>query len=269
MTTTVKGLNLSFGLLSVVGDVLNVKRPNAAKDEQFKKICPLHPGDPHLVSQRYVCADGLADDVLLPSECLKGRPVEDGFKIVSQDDISKAKESEIPKKTLDLAAHPYDPTTTFASGQAFVFRPEAANQFYSALLLLVNEQGVVETETGDKMLVGLTSFRSGSEAFVRLERWGSQLVLRELIRPEDVDSFESIDGTVETKVIDMARQVIEAQSEEFDPSAYRSRVRERIAALVEAEGEGVQPLTTARPKEDTMALLEATLAEAKARKATQ
>lgn len=264
----VKGLNLSFGLLSLSGDVLPPKRSGIAKEESFKMVCPHHPDTPHLVSQRYVCAEGLEPEPVLPSDCLKGREVDDAIILVDKDAVKEVRLATVPEKTLDLAAHPYDPTTTFASGNAYVFQPDAANQFYSALLLLVDEQGVVETESGPKMLVGLVAFRKNSETFVRLERWGKQLVLRELVRPEDVDTFEPLDGTVDTKVVDMARQLVDAQSDEFDPETYKASVRDRIASLTEqaAGGEVAVKALAAAPKVDTMALLEASLAAAKAKK---
>jgi hypothetical protein len=267
----VRGLNLTFGLLSVNGNVLNVRKPNVKAEESFKMICPLHPSTPHLVSQRYVCADGIDPEPFLPGDCLKGRPTDDGYVVVDADEAKAIRTSDIPPKTLDLAAHPYEPSSTFASGGAYVFAPESANQFYSTLLLLVDEQGVVETESGPKMLVGLVAYKKGSETFVRLERWGKQLVLRELIRPQDVDEFQPTEGTVDTKVLDMARQLIDAQAEDFDPDAYRAKVRDRIAALVEqaADGQVDVKALTAAPRESIEDLLMKSLEAAVAKKKGQ
>lgn len=265
-----KSLNLSFGLLSMTGNVMTVKKANSAKEENFKMVCPLHADDPHGVKQRYACEHEPDGETFLPGECLKGRETDDGMVIVSAEAAKSVRESDLPEKTLDLRAHPYEPATTFAFGNAYVFVPDAAHQFYSVLLQLIDEQGVIQTESGAKMLVGLVSFRKGSESFVRAERWGSQIVLRELLRPEDVDQFPTLDGTVDTKHIDLARQLIDAQSEDFDPETYKASVRDRIAALVEAAKNGevdLTPKTKAEPKvADISALLEQSLAAAKAKK---
>lgn len=221
-----KGLNLSFGLLSMTGNVITVKRTGADKEVQGKMVCPLHPETPHGVKQKYACENDVDGETFLPGACLKGKEVDGNLVLLDGDAFVDARTSDLPEKTLDLQAHPYEPSTTFAQGNAYVFAPDGQHQFYSVLMQLIDEQGVVQTESGPKMLVGLLSFRKGNESFVRLERWGGQIVLRELLRPEDVDQFPTLDGTVDTKHIDLARQLIDAQSEEFDPEMYKSRVRE-------------------------------------------
>ncbi len=274
MTTAVKkrpyvsGLKVTLGLLSTVGNVLNVKRPNAGVEEKFKHACPAHPDTPHGVTQRYICAEGLDDELYATGDLLKGKETDDGWVLVSPEDVAKVRASALPEKTLELQAHPYTPLATFASGGAYIFQPDSADQFYSTLLLLVDENGVVVTESGAQMIVGLVSFRKNTESFVRVERWGEQLVLRELIRPEDIDTFEPLEISVESKVLDMAKQLLDAQSEEFDPETYKSSVRDRIAALVEGAegGEAIAPVEKVE-KQDTFALLEASIAAAKAKKA--
>lgn len=274
MTTAVKkrpyvsGLKVTLGLLSTVGNVLNVKRPNAGVEEKFKYACPAHPDTPHGVSQKYVCAEGLDDELYSTGDLLKSKDTDGGLVIVTAEDVAAVKASSLPEKTLSLQAHPYSPMATFASGGAYIFQPASADEFYSTLLLLVDENGVVETESGAQMIVGLTSFRKNTESFVRVERWGDQLVLRELVRPEDIDTFEPLEVSVESKMLDMAKMLLDAQSEEFDPETYKSAVRERIAALVEgSEGELAPAPIAKAEKQDTFALLEASIAAAKAKKA--
>lgn len=265
----VKGLRVTLGLLSTVGDVLNVKKPNAGAEAKSKYACPLHPDTPHGVEQRYICSENPDEEPFTPGECLKGKETPDGFVILNQEELAKARLSALPAKTLELRAHPYASDETFASGGAYIFQPESADDFYSTLLLLVDEKGVVETESGPQMIVGLVALRSNSEAFVRVERWGDQLVLRELIRPEDLDTFEPLEVSVESKMLDMAKMLLDAQSEEFDPETYKSAIRERIAQLSVLELGAEAPVVSSRQeKQDTFALLEASIAAAKAKKAT-
>lgn len=260
----VKDVTLSFGQLSVVGSVFTPKKALANADEQFKMACPLHPDDPHGVKQRYVCADDPGDS-FEPSACLKARVVDEQYVIVDAEAAKAAKKSDLEPKHLALTPHPYDPMTTFASGSAYVFTPaDLASGVYAALLELVDERGVIDTADGPRMLVGLVALRSGTEMFARLERWGSQLIIRELIRPSDVDNFESIDTDVSTKVLDMARELVAVTTEEFSPDTYRSTIRERIVALAGEGGDGTVPEAyKPKEKEDLAALLEASLAAAR------
>lgn len=269
---TLAGLNVTFGLLSMKGNVLTVKKANSNKSEEFKMVCPLHPETPHGVKQCYVCINDTAGETFLPGECLKGREEGDDLILVPKDAIADARQGgDLPAKTLELRAHPFDPSATFASGSAYVFQPEAASQFYATLLALMDTDGVIQTESGPKVLVGLVSLRKGSETFMQLDRWGDQLVLRELVRPEDVDSFEPVDAVADTKLLNMARQLIDATAEEFDPEVYKASVRDRIAALVEQAKNGEIDLEVfAKPTatvDDMAAILEASLEAAKAKKA--
>ena len=266
-----KGLNLSFGLLSMSGSVISPKRSNAALEESFKMVCPRHPEDPHGVKQRYVCTNEQDEVGFLPSECLKGKETDDGLVLVTNEAIAAVRLSDLPEKTLELRAHPYEASSTFASGSAYIFQPDIPQPFYATLMQLVDEQGVVSTENGPKMLVGLVSYRKGSEAFVRVERWGDQLILRELVRPEDVDLFQPVDASVDTKLLDMARQLIDAQAEPFDPDTYKASVRERIAELIQQAKDGEVDIEALKPESqakvmDMAALLEQSLAAAKAKK---
>lgn len=267
-TPYIKGLSLQFGLLSMTGSVFSPKVANAATGEKFSMVCPLHPADPHGVKQRYVCINDQDGNSFVPGDCLKGKETDDGMVIVSADAVKAVRTSDLPEKTLDLRAHPYTVASTFANGSAYIFQPDVPQAFYATLMELVDEQGVVTTESGPKMLVGLVSFRKGIETFVRVERWDDQIVLRELIRPEDVDQFPAVDASVDTKLLDMARQLIDAQAEPFDPDTYKASVRERIAELLEQAKTGEVDIEALKPEAKVMdmaALLEQSLAAAKAK----
>lgn len=265
----VKDLVVQFGLLSSKTSLLTPSVPNAKKAEQFHKACPTcGTANPHRVRQRYVCSDDPEHGPFMPDELLTCTEIDGNVVIVDAEAVEAAKASDLPEKLLELRSHPYQPEKTFASGSAYVLIPSSPNdKFYAVLLQLIDDDGLVRTETGPKMLVGEVALRKGTEAFVRVERWGGHLVLRQLLRPEDVDSFPEIDAGVETKMVDLARQLVDAQAEEFDPEAYRADVRERLAAVVAAaqDGEVLVPAHEAREQqstEDLMAALEAAVAVA-------
>lgn len=262
-----KDFTISTGLLSVRGNIFTPSKPNAKAAESFKMACPLHPGTPHGVKQKYACINDPEGSTVDPGDCLSARVVDDKFVLVSKDDKKSAKKSDLEKGRLDLRAHPYSESTTFALGNAYVFQPAGAEKFYATLLEAVDAAGVVQTDDGPIMLVGMVAFREGTESFVRLERWGNQLVIRELLRPEDVQAFPNLDSSVDTKDLNVFRMLMAATSEEFDPTDYKSAARERIALLTQSTSGTVAVVAPVKSvTADYSALLEQSLAAIKAKK---
>lgn len=271
----VDGLSISYGLMSMKGRVLTAVKSGSAIKSGFKLACPLdgHQAEPHAVSQRYVCAEQPDNGESFTSgDCLKRREAADGTSvIVSSEAVQKVKLSPLPERTLELRAHPYDPSLVFAAGSAYVFEPEAASQFYLVLRERLDDQGIIQTDAGPRMLIGMVAYKKGSESFVRLERWGDQIVIRDLVRPEDVDDFEKVDGSLDTKLADLFGQLVEAQTEDFEAETYRSSVVDRVNALVEQAKNGEVEIDALAPKpvenvQDLTAMLEASLAAARAAK---
>jgi len=84
--------------------------------------------------------------------------------------------------------------------------------------------------------------------------------LGELPDPKDVKAAK--------KEVDMARQLIESLSTDFDPDAFRDTYRDRVLEMIEAKSDGQEiqmPETPEAPAEvpDLMAALEASIAGAK------
>lgn len=266
-------LQINMGLLSMVVDVFSPRITNATKATKLHMCCPQwaeHAEEPHGVKQRYVCEQTLDAEQGLwePGELagLKYQTVDKKNVIVTGDEVASIKE-ENKFESLEIRPHPHDDAHVLAAGNVYVVQPQVASQFYSTLLALVGPDGAIATESGPKMLVGEVTIKSGSNLFVRLENWNGQLVMRELVRPEEVDSWEPVDSTADTKQVDLARQLIEAQSEAFDPDEYKSRATAALKALLTERSEtGEMPAeTVVKPQkaaEDITALLEASLAAA-------
>jgi DNA end-binding protein Ku len=92
----------------------------------------------------------------------------------------------------------------------------------------------------------------------------------EVIQPDSLEEVAAVDGDVKTtkKELDMAKQLIESLSGEFDTSKYRDEYRERVLDMIErkAAGETITVEAPAeKPKEvpDLMAALEASIASSK------
>ncbi len=94
----------------------------------------------------------------------------------------------------------------------------------------------------------------------------------EIVNPSDIDGLP--DGTMEIaeKEIEMAKMLVEASATSFDPSKYKDEYREKVMAMIEAKAAGEvfeMPKLEEAPKVvDLMAALEASLAAAKAKKAS-
>jgi DNA end-binding protein Ku len=90
----------------------------------------------------------------------------------------------------------------------------------------------------------------------------------------DTDRFDDAPGDeVETskRELDMAKQLIESLSSDWEPDRYRDTYRERVLELIEQKAEGkeiaVQPVEEPQPVPDLMAALEASVKAARQDKA--
>jgi DNA end-binding protein Ku len=94
----------------------------------------------------------------------------------------------------------------------------------------------------------------------------------EIINPADIDGLP--DGTMDVndKEVEMAKMLVEASTTTFEPTKYKDEYREKVMALIEAKAAGEvfeMPQLEEAPKVvDLMAALEASLAAAKAKKAS-
>jgi DNA end-binding protein Ku len=93
----------------------------------------------------------------------------------------------------------------------------------------------------------------------------------EVIDPDSFDEAPGDDVETRKREIEMAQQLIESLTSEFDPTKYHDTYRERVLEMIEAKAEGqeiaVQPAEEPAPVPDLMAALEASLAAAKGKSA--
>src|SRR2546421_506759 len=89
----------------------------------------------------------------------------------------------------------------------------------------------------------------------------------------DIEDFVDLEDIETSKrEVDMAQQLIESLSAEFDPSKYPDTYRERVLELIERKAEGkeiaVQPAEEPQPVPDLMAALEASVNAARQNRET-
>jgi DNA end-binding protein Ku len=131
-------------------------------------------------------------------------------------------------------------------------------------------------EEADKVAIARVVIRS-KENLVALRSYRGAITMETMLFPDEViqpDSIEELaavaDGDVKTtkRELDMAKQLIESLSADFDPSGYRDEYRERVLDLIErkAAGETItieEPVAEKKEVPDLMAALEASIASSK------
>jgi DNA end-binding protein Ku len=94
----------------------------------------------------------------------------------------------------------------------------------------------------------------------------------ELVDTAEIDELANVTTDLNEKELDMAKMLIETSASQFEPTKYRDEYREKVLALIEAKaaGEVYELPKEEKPAQvvDLMAALEASLAAAKARKAS-
>lgn len=97
----------------------------------------------------------------------------------------------------------------------------------------------------------------------------TMLFADEVIDPDKLDELpERDDKATSKRELDMAQQLIESLSGDFDPGKYHDEYRERVLELIERKAQGEEVVLEAPPEEpakapDLMAALEASIAAAK------
>ena len=130
-------------------------------------------------------------------------------------------------------------------------------------------------EEADKVAIARVVIRS-KENLVALRPYRGAITLETMLFPDEVTQPDSIEelaaagGDVKTtkRELDMAKQLIESLSADFDPSGYRDEYRERVLDLIErkAAGETItieEPAAETKEVPDLMAALEASISASK------
>ena len=144
---------------------------------------------------------------------------------------------------------------------------KGASKAYKLLLDAMRE--------ADKVAIARVVIRS-KENLVALRTYVGAITMEtmlfpdEVVDPGSVEEIAAVDGDVKTtkRELDMAKQLIESLSGDFDPSQYRDEYRERVLELIEKKAAG-ETITIEAPEPerkevpDLMAALEASIAGAK------
>ena len=130
-------------------------------------------------------------------------------------------------------------------------------------------------EGSGKVAIGRVVIRS-KESLVAIRASGPALTMETMLFPDEIVDPESLDelpteaAKATKRELEMAQQLIESLSGDFDPTKYRDEYRERVLELIERKAQGkeiaVQPAAEEPEKvPDLMAALEASIKAVKDR----
>jgi DNA end-binding protein Ku len=147
----------------------------------------------------------------------------------------------------------------------YLLPDQAAEKPYQLLLQALEES--------NKVAIARMVLRS-KESLVAIRSRDGVLTLETMLFPDEVIDPQSIDdrGEANAKIsereLEMAKQLVESLTDDFEPSKYRDEYRDAVLDLIERKAQGEEIVIEApeeKPKEvpDLMAALEASIAGAK------
>ncbi|HEY7197503.1 MAG TPA: Ku protein [Gaiellaceae bacterium] len=258
--------SLSFGLVSIPVGLAPATKPAARQSDVSFRL--LHREDQTPIKQKRWCP--AHDREVGPDELVKGWEFAKGQFVVVEEAELEALERRDDSRTIDIERFvPLSEVDPVWMDRTYFLVPGAApaqRKPYKLLLEVMEEAGVAA--------IG-RFVRSGRESICLVRPRGQGLVLETMYLSEDVYSQAEIDEAMdETDVkkpeLDLARQIVEGLSAEFDPeeltSAYRSDLRDLLEAKLRGE-EIAEPEPTPEPA-PTVDLIEALKASVEAAKSS-
>ena len=249
---------ISFGLVNVPVKLYSAVSKKTVRFHQ------LHESDGVRIQQKRVCP---ADGEEVPYEdIVKGYEISpDRYVVITPDEL----EALEPRKTKTIDIEDFvsldeiDPL--FYDHPYYLLPGQGAQKPYKLLVEAMKESG--------KVAIARVVIRT-KEQLVAIRPVGEILSMASMNFADEVvdpDSFDEAPGEdIETRKreVEMAQQLIDSLTSEFDPDKYHDTYRERVLEMIEAKAEGqeiaVQPAEEeAAPVPDLMAALEASLVAAK------
>ena len=248
---------ISFGLVNVPVKLYSAVSKKTVRFNQ------LHEKDNSRINLKRFCAE---EDVEVQfDEIVKGYEISPGrYVVITPEELDALDPAKT--RTIDIEdfvdldeidplyyEHPYYLVPDTGAAKAYQLLLEALRQTNKVAIARV----VIRTKEY------LTAIRPAGDVLTM----ETMLFADELIDPTQIEEAPDADVRATEREVDMARQLIESQATEFDPSRYRDEYRERVLELIEQKAEGREVATQPEPEEptavpDLMAALEASLAAA-------
>jgi DNA end-binding protein Ku len=249
---------ISFGLVNVPVKLYSAVQKKTVRFNQ------LHDADGVRIQQKRICP---ADGEEVPFEhVVKGFEVSpDRYVVISPDELEALAAEKT--RTIDIEdfveldeidplyyEHPYylAPDTGAAKAYSLLLAAlEQSRKVAIARVVLRSKEYLVAIRAADGVLTMET-----------------MLFADELVSPDQLEELPGRDVKASDRELQMAQQLIDSLSADFDPTKYRDEYRERVLDLIDRKAGGeevsLQPLPEKPAKvPDLMAALEASLANVK------
>jgi DNA end-binding protein Ku len=246
--------NIGFGLVSVPVKVVSATR---SQDVRFNQ---LEEGTGARIRYRKV-SDATGEEV--PAERIqKGYEIASGQYVVVEDEDLKAL---APKASRTIEIEDFvdldDIDPIFFENPYYLSPEPGASKAYRLLVEAMTQLR--------KVAVGRVVMRS-KESLVAIRPLDGVLCLETMRYADEINSIDGVlpeeveDAEPTKRELDMAKQLIDTLTTEFDPTKYHDEYREQLLALIEAKAAGqeivAEPMVEERGKVvDLMAALEASL----------
>jgi DNA end-binding protein Ku len=253
---------ISFGLVNVPVKLYSAVSKKTVRFNQ------LHDSDGARIQQKRVCSQ---DGQEIPFEnIVKGYEISpDRYVVITPEEL----EALDPKKTRTIDIEDFvdlgeiDPL--FYDHPYYLAPDTGAAKAYQLLLTALEQSSKVAIA---RVVIRSKEYLTAIRPANGLLTMETMLFADELVSPDQIEELPDEDIKTTKREVDMARQLIDSLTTEFDPSKYRDEYRERVLDLIERKADGQEIAVQAAPAEpdqvpDLMAALEASLADAKGRRA--
>jgi DNA end-binding protein Ku len=255
--------SINFGLVNIPVGLALATKPGAKQSDVSFRTLHRECGTP--IKQKRWCP--VHDREVPADELVKGWEVAKGEFVFVEDADLEAIMVQDDSRAIEIASFiPLDQVDAIYFDRTYYLAPaSAAAQLRPYVLLL---RAMQETEMG---AIGRFVLR-GQENFALIRPRGEALALETLFLAEDVRSQaeieEAVEGTqVKDAEMELARQVIDSLTGEFDPTELQSEYRQDLRAMLEAKlaGEEIkrpEPVEEEAPVIDLMDALRQSVSEA-------
>jgi DNA end-binding protein Ku len=255
---------ISFGLVNVPVKLYSAVSKKTVRFNQ------LHEKDHRRIQMKRWCPE--EDEEVPYEEIVKGYEISpDKYVVITPEEL----EGLDPKKTRTIDIEDFvdlDEIDPLYYEHPYYLVPDTgAAKPYNLLLSALQESNKVAiARVVIRSKEYLTAIRP-ADGVLTLE---TMLFADELVPTSELDELPDEDVNATDREVQMAMQLIESLTTEFEPEKYHDTYRERVLELIEAKAEGQEITIEPAPEEpakvpDLMAALEASLAAAKKKPAAK
>jgi DNA end-binding protein Ku len=248
---------ISFGLVNVPVKLYSAVSKKTVRFNQ------LHDADHARIQQKRVCSQ---DGEEVPYEnIVKGFEIApDRYVVITPEELDALDPAKTRAIDIEDFVDVADIDPLYYEHPYYLLPDTGAAKAYKLLLEALRDT--------NKVAIARVVLRT-KEYLVAIRPAGDVLTMEtmlfadELIGAEGLDELPDADVKATERELSMARQLIEAQATDFDPTKYRDEYRERVLELIERKAAGeeiaVQPMAEESEEvPDLMAALEQSLAAA-------